>query len=61
MKKAEKKNRGGRPKVDDPSRSRSLAIPESIWLRIEQKADESGRSKSELVSLILGRSGMLKK
>ncbi len=60
MKKA-KKNLGGRPKVDDPSRSRSLAIPESIWIRIEEKADESGRSKSELVSMILGRSGMLKR
>ena len=59
--KTEAKNRGGRPRSEDPSRSRSLAIPDSIWIKIERAAVESGRSKSELVSMILGRSGMLRK
>jgi len=60
-KKTAEKNKGGRPKSADPVRSRSLGIPDSIWLRVEKRAKTTGESKSEIVSLILGRSGMLKR
>lgn len=58
--KTKKKNKGGRPRSSDPSRSRSLAIPDSIWLKIESRAESTGESRSEIVSAILGRSGLLR-